>query len=438
MSHIYDLNALSFDLSRFSDESRDYQSPYSDQAIQTLHDWLNGKPVNQSENRAAMHMALRADTHSALPKEYTKPAIDERVRMRNFVDQCDAKNIVHIGIGGSDFGPRFVIDALSNAKAPQRNVSFLSTLTPETIEQTMNGLNIDETVFVLASKSFTTDETSFLCDVLRNDYNVPQGHFIALTAAPDKAKASGFQNDQIFSFWDWVGGRYSLWSSIGITIALAYGWQTFDELLKGARIIDNELIENKEQSAIWTIAQILQAERVLHKRSGLAILPYHNNLSLLSTHLQQLIMESNGKPCDDISAPIVFGNTGTEFQHSFGQYLHQGPDITTSIFITVHNTMNTQWQKDAQKRLHANALAQANTLWAGRPSDDGDKNITGKRPSIMIKMPELSASNIGSLLAIFEHITVIDAFLMNINPFDQWGVEAGKVMARDIMHERLI
>ncbi len=434
MNNIFDIAGLQFDLSRFSAESVGYKPTNSDKAEKKLSHWLNGEKVNNTEDRAAMHMALRADKHSTLPQEFVTPALEQRARMKYFVDACDAETIVHIGVGGSDFGPRLVIDALSSNSKPLRDVRFLSTLTPEHIKSTLEGLDFNKTLFVYASKSFTTDETSFLQHIITKHYNVPTERFIVLTSAFDKAKDAGFNQNSIFPLWDWVGGRYSLWSSIGITIALVYGWDEFDQILAGARAIDNDLIAKQEESGIWDIARILQAERVVHNRAGLAILPYHEKLKLLPTHLQQLIMESNGKPCGKTAAPIVFGNTGTEFQHSFGQFLQQGPDITTSILITVHNDQSGEWEQRAQQKLLANAQAQADTLWQGRTHDDPHKNIDGMRPSLTISMPELDAFHLGALLALFEHLTVCDAFMMGINPFDQWGVEAGKITARELLN----
>mgnify|MGYP000502849088 CR=1 FL=1 len=253
---------------------------------------------------------------------------------------------------------------------------------------------------------------------------------IAVTANPQRAIDAGILPEHIFPLWDWVGGRYSLWSSVGLPIALAYGWDAFEALLNGAAQSDDDVKEDVVQSAGYALAKIWNIQRTKNGRPALAVLPYHSDLSLLPNWMQQLIMESNGKPSDTNPAPIVFGAPGTEFQHSFGQFLHQGPDLCTAVFLTVANKYSEPWARMAQARLHANARAQAEVLWHGQTHDDPARILPGGRPSVFISLPDLTPFTLGALLATIEHAAVLDGFLSGVNPFDQWGVEAGKVLAQ--------
>lgn len=400
-----------------------------DAALIRIGQWLSGGHVNTTENRPAMHMALRASENSPLPSEYVQPALAERERQKAFINALDADNILHLGMGGSDFGPRLLVNAMGSTAPIQRNVHFLSTLTPETIRKTASTLNPQKDMIFLASKSFTTDEILYITQVLLRDYGWSTDRIVALTAMPDKAKEMGITDDRIFPFWSWVGGRFSSWSSIGLPIAAAFGWDHFDAFLKGGEEIDHDLYTNLENSMAFRLAVICHQQRKIMNRSGLAIFPYHYGLKLLPAYLQQLIMESNGKP-GSRTAPIVFGQIGTEFQHSFGQYLHQGPDNTLSLFIDVGGNDTDDWAIEARRRLSANAHAQADTLWQGASPGELYRHLPGGRPSVFLSMSDLSPRSMGNLLALFEHATVIDAFLSGINPFDQWGVEAGKLMAQ--------
>lgn len=395
-----------------------------------IADWLSGKNVNHTEDRPAMHMALRASKTSPLPSHFVDQTLDDRLHQKHFIDTLKADNILHIGIGGSDFAPRLMTDALQFTGPMTKKAHFLSTLTPETIQQTASSLNPQKDFIFIVSKSFGTEETKYLLQTFLSVFDWPVERIAAFTAAPDKAKEMGILEENILPIADWVGGRFSAWSAVGLPLAACFGWDHFSEFLAGGEDIDRDLFEKRENSIAFKMAAILHNERKFMNRNGLAILPYHYGLKLLAPYLQQLIMESNGKPGDK-TAPIVYGQTGTEFQHSFGQFLHQGPDDNLSVFIQVDEKDKDEWAIEARRRLNVNARAQADTLWYGNPSEDPAKVLPGGRPSVYLTMNGLTPRSLGNLLALFEHATVIDAFISGINPFDQWGVEAGKAMARN-------
>jgi glucose-6-phosphate isomerase len=420
--------AITLDMSRVDPQSTLLQDADIARVNHKIALWMNGNPVNHTENRSAMHMALRASETSPLPTPFVTQTLAERAQQKRFIDGLKADNILHIGIGGSDFAPRLMTDALQFTGTQQRTAHFLSTLTPETIKQTASVLNPQKDFIFLVSKSFGTEETKYLLQTFLSVFDWPLDRIAAFTAAPEKAKEIGILEDNILPMADWVGGRFSAWSSVGLPLAACYGWDHFEDFLAGGEDIDRDFFENKENSIAFKLAVILNNERRLMNRNGLAILPYHYGLKLLAPYLQQLIMESNGKP-GDRTAPIVFGQTGTEFQHSFGQFLHQGSDNTLSFFIDVRENDREDWAIEARQRLSINAQAQADTLWQGSPSDDPAKVLPGGRPSLFLIMNGLTPRSLGNLLALFEHATVVDAFISGINPFDQWGVEAGKAMA---------
>lgn len=422
---------LQIDVSRQPREALSYEPKLQGLGLGKAASWLKGESVNETENRPAMHPALRASKNGSFPSSFTDLVLKERERQKAFVESCQAKTILHIGIGGSEFGPRVAYEFLQVSHEAQKEVRFLSTLTPDSIKTALEGLNPKETLVFLASKSFTTDETSYLLQVLIDAFSWPKEQIIVATASPDKAIAAGFTEAHIFPFWDWVGGRYSIWSSVGLSVALAFGWTVFEAFLAGGEAADRDL-NTIEDSAAFKLARIFQANRV-SGRPALAVLPYHDGLRSLPAYLQQLIMESNGKPSGDPAAPIVFGAPGTNFQHSFGQFLHQGPDLCLPIFIDVKASHREDWAQKAQARLHANARAQADMLWEGCSAAEAHKKLPGKRPSVFITLPDASPRSLGSLLALFEHVTVLDGFLSGVNPFDQWGVEAAKNKARDLL-----
>lgn len=423
---------ITIDLSRQPDAALSYVPSTRRKALDRAQKWIAGDPVNDTENRPAMHMALRAQDDSLFPHAFVEPVLAERERQKSFVERVKEKDFLHIGVGGSILGPQFVHRALSAERVAQKQVTFLSSLSPSVIRKTIEPLDPNKTLCLIGSKTLATAEIKYITDRLKDTFLWPDDRFVALTAAPETALLSRITPHHTFPFWHWVGGRYSVWSSIGLPIALSYGWEAFEDFLAGARMVDRITCTDVAGSIAFKLAGVLYAKRHLYDTMGLAVLPYHADLHGMIDYLQQLIMESNGKPsAEGKAAPIIFGSTGTEFQHSFGQYLQQGPDLCCCLFLTVTPPPTAAaWEREAQTIMNTNAIAQADTLWHGRNDPAASKNILGGRPSIVMNLPDLSPYTLGALLALMEYVTVLDGFLSDINPFDQWGVEAGKQLAR--------
>ena len=363
-----------------------------------------------------------------------------------------------IGIGGSDLGPRLVCDALapprSRPDADAVDVRFVANVDPTDLHLALAGLDPARTGFVIVSKTFTTRETLANAEAARSWLRAAgavddrlAGHLIGVTANPEAAVAYGIPAGQVLRFWDWVGGRYSLWSSVGISIAVACGPDTFDALLDGAAAMDAHFRDAPVEHNLPAWLGLVS----IWNRNGLgcasqAVIPYAERLRLLPSFLQQLIMESNGKSAlldgtrtAQPTAPVIWGVSGTNAQHSFFQQLHQGPDIVPVDFIVARRP---EIQPAAGDKRHdillANCLAQSAALALGKPLPDADagenwhKAFPGNRPSTTLLLPTVDAASLGALLAAYEHATFTASVVLGINAFDQFGVEYGKVMATSI------
>lgn len=419
---------------------------------------LNGGIANPTEGRAAWHTALRA----AAP---VREVADERRRVTDFVRLADAerrwRNVIHIGIGGSDWGVRLAVGAFGYA-GTWRNVRFAANIDGHAMAGAMAGLDPRDTLVVVASKSFTTSET------LQNAQRAvewlkgagiadPYQHIVAITAKPDVALAWGAHPSRIFKLWDWVGGRFSLWSSVGLTIALAVGVETVAGLHAGAAAMDHHFAHAPFASnAPVQMALAGVINRSILGYGSLNIAPYDFRLGYLVPYLQQLEMESlgksvdlNGNPVAMATGPAVWGMPGTDAQHTFFQWLHQGSDGAPADFIVCQHADHV-WPEH-HTRLLANCLAQREALLNGKTQaqayEEGlargltvehaqalAKHCThpGGRPSNLIVLPQLSPYTLGALLALYEHKVFTQAVCWNINPFDQWGVEYGKWLASNI------
>jgi len=437
-----------------------------------------GAVVNASEGRAAVHMALRAPAGADFRAdgEPVSAGIDAvRHAMRAFADAVNAgaklgatgkrfRSIVHIGIGGSDFGPRLVWDALRPV-APGIELRFVANVDPADMALALAGLDPAETLVVVVSKTFTTLETltnaqiarAWLRDALGK---AGDGHLIAVSAAPKETAAFGVPDDQVFGFGDWVGGRYSVWSSVGLSCAIALGWEAFEGLLAGAHAMDRHF----QTAPLAANAPVLLALAHILNRNGLdrpvrAVVPYAQRLHLLPTFLQQLEMESNGKQVTATGAPVargtsttVFGDAGTNVQHAFFQMMHQGTDIIPIDILAVRQA--SEGEAASQAKLLANAIAQAQALMVGKPESvvraelagqgmsqaaidelAPQKTFPGNRPSSFILLDALTPRSLGALLALYEHKTFVEGVLWGINSFDQWGVELGKSLAVAVLKE---
>lgn len=404
-----------------------------------------GEVVNWSEGRAATHVAERG---SGSPQEVAL-ATARRQRVRALIDAIEAgafgdvTGVLHIGIGGSVLGPALLVDALGRRSA-RFEVRFLSNIDGEAADEAMGGLDAPTTLVVVASKTFTTAETlanmeAALGWLREAGVDDPEGRLIAVTAAPEAAVAAGVDETRVLQFGEGVGGRYSLWSAVGVSAALALGWEKFEELLQGAAEMDRhfrycEPLENAPLIAAF-------ADQLYVRKLGCqtrAVFAYDERLRLLPFYLQQLEMESNGKSAtrdgrrlDGPSAPVTWGGTGTDAQHAVFQLLHQGTLTIPVELVAAREGEDTQ-DPEHHRRLLLNAFAQGAALMQGRPSDDPQRHYPGNRPSTAILLERLDARSLGALIAFYEHRTFANAALMGINPFDQFGVELGKQIAGEL------
>jgi glucose-6-phosphate isomerase len=436
-----DKTGVSIDFSRSFMPQNIWQTLIALARQQEVEKWRDkmvaGEAINHTENRAVGHMRLRADK-------------DEEVlsilnNMRSFVEKTHAENdftdVVHIGIGGSDLGPRLICDALSHLP-PKLKTHFVANVDAADIALTLRSLNPDTTLFIIASKTFTTQETMMNAAYAKawlGDRSIAQ-HMIALSTNRDAVEAFGIDPDNMFPFWDWVGGRFSVWSAIGMPIALSYGFDIFEEFLSGARDMDEHFM----QAPLAQNLPILLAlygiwNRNFMHRNALAVLPYAQNLALLPNFLQQLDMESNGKSVDRdghfitdyATGPIIFGQAGTNGQHAFHQWLHQGAEIVPCEFITFDTS---PFDESHHQVLNAHATAQADAFANGDNNQaEPHKHYAGGRPSITVTLKDLSPALIGALIALYEHKILVQGVVWNINSFDQFGVELGKKLASKIL-----
>jgi glucose-6-phosphate isomerase len=406
---------------------------------------FSGGIVNPSEGQAAEHVAERG---SGAP-EAVDLATARRQRTRALVDAIeggafgDITGILHIGIGGSVLGPALLVDALGRRLAGYK-VRFLSNIDGEAFDEAVGDLDPATTLVVVASKTFTTAETlANMAAALRwlDDAGVedPDGRLIAVTAKPEAAVAAGIDETRVLVFAPGVGGRYSLWSSVGVSAALALGWDAFEELLEGAAEMDRHFRFADVTANVPLIAAF--ADRLYVRNLGCqtrAVFAYDERLRLLPSYLQQLEMESNGKsvtsdgkPVDQATAPITWGGTGTDAQHAVFQLLHQGTVTTPVEFVAV---IEGEDSLDAENHrlLLLNAFAQGAALMGGRESDDPQRDYPGNRPSATVLIERLDARSLGALIAFYEHRTFANAVLLGVNPFDQFGVELGKEIAREL------
>ena len=397
-----------------------------------------GDPINSTEGRAALHVALRSREAAFPPGRDVMPAVREaRERMRRFVGEArggSITDVVNIGIGGSDLGPRMLTRALRALSKGGPRLHFVSNIDPADLDATLAELSPETTLFVVASKSFTTAETLANAERARawlGSAGVSR-HLAAVTANAAGAVALGVPAERVFPLWDWVGGRYSVWSAVGLPVALAAGMDPFEELLEGARAMDEHFRTAPLARNIPVILALLEMWYVNFLGAQTrAVLPYSEDLRDLPAYLQQLEMESNGKRVDRDgnevdydTAPVVWGAAGTPSQHSFHQLLHQGTRVVPVDFIVAGR----------DPALAANALAQAAALAFGDPRPDAPhKALPGNRPSSVIVLKRLAPRALGELIAMYEHKVFVEGVVWNVNSFDQWGVEHGKALARALL-----
>ncbi len=424
----------------------------------------NGEAVNQTENRPALHYLLRAEPSDVPGNLQAEFAAVEQTKQRiktistnildgtyrSFTDEAFT-DIVHIGIGGSYLGPAMMVEALKPYQSVGIRCHFVSNICANNVGDLLPTLNPATTLFIVASKTFTTLETFqnaekakiWLEESLSVEKNVIAKHFFAVTAAPEKALAWGFTDANILPFWEWVGGRYSAFSSIGLVLAIGVGYDNFEKVLAGARTMDQHFFNTDHDQNIPVIMAMIGIWYVnFYHRDTLCIAPYDHRLRSLPAFLQQLEMESNGKSVtnkgesiDYPTCPTIFGEAGTNCQHSYFQLLHQSPDFIPVDFIVCFD--QPHGDKDAHPWLVANALAQSQALMMGQQRDESDplaahKKMQGNRPSATLALDALTPESLGTLIALYEHKVFVQGVIWDVDSFDQWGVELGKTISKSI------
>jgi len=449
----------------------------SSQLQQGIKALIAGEPLNVSEQRAALHTALRSDCgNTKASQKAHQEACATHQKLAAMVDCLHQgrwlgdsgkviNNLVNIGIGGSDLGPRLVVDALQPYHHRDVTCHFLSNVDAGALDTLLDRLDPATTLFCITSKSFSTRETlsnaraarDWLATGLGCRKSQLEPHFIAVTARPDRAFHFGISEDQQLPMWDWVGGRFSLWSAVGLPIAAAIGMAGFERLLAGAAAMDEHFINTPPPQNMPIVLALLGLwYRNICQAHRSAVVPYDDRLTRLPDYLQQLDMESNGKsvtvtgePVSTSTAPVCWGGVGTNAQHAFFQWLHQGPDVVPVDLIGVRQPHH---ERPAHHRqLVANLIGQANALAQGRDQQQTAEalraqgmnpaqieslaphcSFPGNRPSNLILLDTLSPENLGALLALYEHKIFVQGWLWGINSFDQWGVELGKVLAEEV------
>jgi glucose-6-phosphate isomerase len=444
-------------------------------------DLFSGQRLNRSENRAVLHTALRSRTSRPVLVDGVDVMPEIRSiarRMSRFVDGVrfggltgytgrPFKDVVNIGIGGSDLGPLMVSEALRPYHNPELRVRYVSNVDGSALYDTLDWLDPETTLFIITSKTFTTEETMTNARSARDwflreggtEADIPR-HFVAVSTNLAAVQAFGIGPETTFSFWDWVGGRFSLWSAVGLPVALAVGMERFDELLAGAFAMDEHFRTAPLETNLPVLLGLLGLWYINFWDAGaLAVVPYDQYLHRLPAYLQQLDMESNGKsvdrdgrPVDYATAPVLFGEAGTNCQHSFFQLLHQGTRLIPADFLIAAES-HTPFG-DHHRILLANALAQTEALMRGRSEDEARSELAaaaappelaarllphkvfeGNRPSNTLLYRKLDPFTLGALIALYEHKVFVQGALWNLNSFDQWGVELGKTLARTLLPE---
>jgi len=432
-----------------------------------------GEAINTTEKRAVLHTALRnvsdqpvmVDGVDVMPG--VRAVLDKMAAWSNSVRDGSwtghtgqrIKTVINIGIGGSDLGPVMVTEALKHYAQDGLSVRFVSNLDATHLVEATKGLDPAETVFIIASKTFTTDETmtnahsarDWLLAALGDEAAVAK-HFVAVSTNAEQVAAFGIDTANMFEFWDWVGGRYSLTSAIGLSIMVAIGPECFHEMLAGFHAMDEHFRTAPLEENLPVILALLGVwYGNFYGSQSTAVLPYEQYLHRLPAYLQQADMESNGKSVtrggqtvDYATGQIVWGEPGTNGQHAFYQLLHQGTQLVPVDFIGFAKPLNPLGEHHT--KLMANMFAQAQALAFGKTADEvraegadealvPHKTFAGNRPSTTLILPELTPHTLGQLIALYEHKIFVQGVIWDVDSFDQWGVELGKVLAKDIYHE---
>jgi len=434
---------------------------------------LRGEPINTTEGRAVLHTALRAPAGSEAPfNAEVQASLDAMLAFAESVrrgERGEITDVVHIGIGGSDLGPAMVVQALDAYRDPKLRLHFVSNVDGHDLAPVLRQLAPEHTLFVIASKTFTTQETLANAEAAKAWFLAAGGmdvakHFVATSS--NTAAAAAFGIDTAFGFWDWVGGRYSLWSVIGLPIAIAIGADNFRALLAGAHAMDRHFATAPLDQNLPALLGLLDLwYRNFHGFTSRSVAPYHQGLRRLPAYLQQLEMESNGKGVDLDghalpfgTSPVVWGEAGTNGQHAYFQMLHQGTDVIPVEFIAVKRPNHLASGElavklaDQHRKLLANCLAQSQALMQGKAAAEAlaekaptasatldrevlarHRSFPGNRPSTTLVLDALTPRSLGALIALYEHRVFVSGALWGINSFDQWGVELGKALCSQLL-----
>lgn len=444
-----------------------------------IEQMFTGEKINQTENRSVLHVALRNRSNAPIlvDGKDVMPDVNEVLeKMKEFSGKVisgtwkgytnkSITDIVNIGIGGSDLGPVMVTEALKPYKKKNINIHFVSNVDGTHIAETLKKVNPETTLFMIASKTFTTQETMANAHSARNwflataiDSEYVKKHFVAISTNQKEVEKFGIDPANMFGFWDWVGGRYSLWSAIGLSIACTIGYENFEQLLLGAHEMDNHFRSTPFEKNIPVILALLGIwYNNFYGAESQAILPYDQYLHRFAAYFQQGDMESNGKyidrngnKVDYQTGPIIWGEPGTNGQHAFYQLIHQGTKLIPADFIAPaisHNPLG-----EHHKMLLSNFFAQTEALMNGKTREEVDAELTGKskeeiekiapfkvfegnRPTNSILVKKITPKTLGSLIAMYEHKIYVQGIIWNVFSFDQWGVELGKQLANKIYPE---
>jgi len=451
------------------------------QLTEKIQAMFSGEKINHTESRAVLHTALRyqgndsliiddEDVYQLVQSELDKAKIlTNKIRNGQWLGAKGdlITDIVNIGIGGSHLGPQMVTEALKPFVTDKLNMHFVANLDENQIDDILKGLVPEKTLFVICSKTFTTQETMFNAQTARrwfldriNDESQLKKHFIAVSTNQTAALEFGIDPQNMFTMWDWVGGRYSLWSAIGLSVMIAIGYDNFKQLLAGAYEVDQHFQQAPIDENIPALMGLIGIwYNNFYNAQSMAVLPYPQHLHRFPAYLQQADMESNGKSVSidgksfsHESGPILFGELGNPGQHAFYQLLHQGTKLVPiDVLAAVKNISGETKHHDA---LMSNILAQTEALMCGKSKEEvvaelkskglceaeirklsPHKVFSGNRPSNTILFNELNPKTVGSLIAMYEHKIFVQGVIWNINSFDQWGVELGKQLAKTILSE---
>ena len=472
---------LDFSRNRINDETLDIFEKLAEEIklSDAIKSYFNGEKINETEGRGVLHTAVRNQSNNKLIHDgvnIIEKIKTERERVFKFSNEIITGNylgfsgkkistIVNVGIGGSDLGPKMVTEALEFYRN-HLNIKFISNVDGDHIHGLLEVLDPETTLFIIVSKSFKTQETLTNGETIKKWFikktnkDAVSKHFVAVSNNLDKTKDFGISSDKIFPMNDWVGGRFSLWSSAGITIALAIGQDNFQELLSGAQEVDYHFKTAKFRDNIPKILAMIGVWYTnFWNAETEAVVPYTEYLRSLPAYLQQSVMESNGKSVDRDgekinyqTSPVIWGASGTNSQHAFFQHIHQGTKLIPVDFIGFKNSLfkNTEHQK----KLLANLIGQVDALMKGKNKDEVEKELKskkmnkdeikfltpykvfeGNKPSNTIIFEKITPKNIGRLIAIYEHKIFVQGIVWNIFSFDQWGVELGKELADKILQK---